>query len=387
MISTKSRFVERSRSRNGSHTVNGKTGTANRRRRRHIITLGLSIVALIIAGLYVLPWAHYRLGHVVTHEAIVVGDVTPIGARVDGQLKRLEVEPGQWVNRGGVLAHFEDQHLRARVDESSANLELAVAEHTAQAAYVDQQRTLRNVQLERAKADVELAAAKITEAESQRPRWEREFGRTERLLPAKIVSETEMDRVRANRDATWASIAAAKAQHRAAEVEYERAKVELEGLAVQEAQLEILASKIEVARRELATAEVDLEAALIRAPQDGRVVKMMVGPGASVKVGQPILTFWNSERVLVEARVQETALSQIEVGTPVDVTLPAFRGKVFAGRVEAICPVSNEIEEAGSRSTSPLLPHTTNFCVWVRLDDVDRPLVPGLSVVVGIKRR
>jgi len=67
----------------------------------------------------------------------------------------------------------------------------------------------------------------------------------------------------------------------AADSNQEKAMNELEGLRVREARLSVLDSQIEKARARVAVGEADLDATVIRAPEDGRILERMwrsVGP-------------------------------------------------------------------------------------------------------------
>src|SRR4051794_7396707 len=88
----------------------------------------ITIVCLLtLAGLAVgVPWALYRYNHIVVSKAAMKGTITKIGARIDGRIKSIEVQPGQVVTRGDVLLRMEDHHLQAALDRARAELRSAV---------------------------------------------------------------------------------------------------------------------------------------------------------------------------------------------------------------------------------------------------------------------
>ncbi len=132
-------------SRSNGHSVRPHrepTPSANRQlgakrfriRWRRLGILLLLIAGALVLGRYGLSWADYRWKYSVTHEASVVGDFTPIGARIDGQIKQLEVRAGERVKHGDLLVKLEDTHLLSRVAVAEARLKRAVKQYDAQEA-------------------------------------------------------------------------------------------------------------------------------------------------------------------------------------------------------------------------------------------------------------
>ena len=57
-------------------------------------------------------------------------------------------------------------------------------------------------------------------------------------------------------------------------------------------------------------------------------------PGDVVQPGQTIYTINDLDRLWVTANFEETKIGRIEIGAPVEVTVDAFGGRTFSGRVE-----------------------------------------------------
>jgi len=147
-------------------------------------------------------------------------------------------------------------------------------------------------------------------------------------------------------------------------------------------------AEVASANAELALARADLDAAVIRAPADGWVVRRIAEPGASVVVGQPVVALWIGSQIWVEAWVDEQQLSDVAVGNPVRVTVKSFPKRVFSGVVEAI-GVSTDFElpaDAVPQPKNERMRATPVVCVRAKLDQTDG-LFPGLSAVVGIRRK
>jgi Cu(I)/Ag(I) efflux system membrane fusion protein len=106
----------------------------------------------------------------------------------------------------------------------------------------------------------------------------------------------------------------------------------------------------------------------ILAPIDGLVVRKEVYEGQYVAEGMPLFEIADLGRVWVEASVFEDQLGRVEVGRPAEVTVPAFPGEVFAGRIALIAPA--------------LDPATRTAAVRVELDNPGHRLRPGMFATV-----
>ncbi|MCL6612081.1 MAG: efflux RND transporter periplasmic adaptor subunit [Peptococcaceae bacterium] len=88
--------------------------------------------------------------------------------------------------------------------------------------------------------------------------------------------------------------------------------------------------------------------AVVRAPQDGVIIKKIGSAGEIAAPGQPLLMMVDPYSLYVTANVEETKLSRVRPGQKVDVWVDAIPGQKFNGRVE-------KVGEA-SLSTFSLLP-------------------------------
>ena len=70
-------------------------------------------------------WTNYRAGHVVSRDAVVQSYIADVGARVDGAIKSIEVDTGDRVRAGQVIARLEDRHFEAKVTQARSQLEKA----------------------------------------------------------------------------------------------------------------------------------------------------------------------------------------------------------------------------------------------------------------------
>lgn len=76
----------------------------------------------------------------------------------------------------------------------------------------------------------------------------------------------------------------------------------------------------------------------VRAPQDGTIVMKDVVEGTSQPAGKTLMRIADLSQVWIAAEVYEADLPLVEVGMPVEVSLPYMPGKTFEGKIDYIYP-------------------------------------------------
>jgi HlyD family secretion protein len=101
---------------------------------------------------------------------------------------------------------------------------------------------------------------------------------------------------------------------------------------------------VEQARGQVALAKFNLDNAVLVAPFDGTISQVGLNPGelasGASTVGGGLITVVNPARLRVEAQVDESDVTRVEVGQPVQFTLDAVPGRPFRGEVTAVAPQS-----------------------------------------------
>lgn len=347
------------------------------------------IVALLTAAAVAIaiPWGRYRFNHVVLSEASIRGTVAKIGARHDGRIKSIEVEIGQRVKKGDVMLRMEDRHLQAAVERARGELQGAVKNLETEKLSITQARRQLTIEIERADAARRKAAGELEADKSNLAKWKKQQERFETLLEGGTVSASQLDMILGEHDRAVGLVDAGNAVVEAAESSYQRAGNELEGVHVRDSRLGVLESMIDVARANLSAAETDLDDAVIRAPEDGRVLERIVEVGGSAKVGEPMIALWIG-RPWIEAWADERDLREIRIGSPVDISIDAAPDDGWTGSVESFGLMTDK-----QHQTTPVPSTLRSFLrqnamvpVRISLDADDARLQLGLSVLVGIRK-
>ena len=361
------------------------------RARMGVLILRLAVLIGVVfatVGLLLLAevWLVYRAEHTVVSNAMVKGRVHRIGARIDGQIEAIEVQPGQQVAKGQVLIRLEDAHLRAALQEAQSELAAEQKRYDAEKLGIEHERRRLPLEVERCESVCRAGASEVEAAVSNQEKQEREFTRIHALVKSGIASASDLDRVQAERDNARALVKAAQANLAAAESTCRVARVQIDGLRVREAGLDVFAAEVERARKHLSLAQADLAASVIRSPEDGWVADRIVEPGGSAKVGEPMLTLWVGAP-WIEAWADEKKLAHIAIDSPVDVTLTAYPGRQFSGRVEAIGVLADRQLQAETVPSTlhSLFPPNAMVPIRIAVSTDQCRIQPGLTALVGIQ--
>ena len=120
----------------------------------------------------------------------------------------------------------------------------------------------------------------------------------------------------------------------------------------------------------VAVAQAQLDKTTIKAPFDGIVGLRKVSPGDYVTAGQDIVNLEKIDVLKADFSVPELSLTDVAVGQTVKVTVDAFPGRTFEGKVYAIDPL---IDEKGR-----------SIAIRAHIDNPDNVLRPGLFARINL---
>jgi membrane fusion protein (multidrug efflux system) len=142
-------------------------------------------------------------------------------------------------------------------------------------------------------------------------------------------------------------------------------------------------------RAQLKTAQDRLGYTQVRSPIDGIVGEKDVEIGTSVSAGQALMSIVPIRGTYITANYKETQLRDVRVGEPVDISVDAYKGIAFHGRVSAIAPASQNTFSLvpASNATGNFVKVTQRIPVRIIVENPppDRPLRVGMSVETSIK--
>ncbi|MFC5586849.1 multidrug transporter subunit MdtN [Nitratireductor kimnyeongensis] len=281
--------------------------------RRLIPVVGAIVSLAIIAGAGALALRSHSEStkNPLSDDASLDAETVSVAAGVAGRIKALHVRENSLVSKGDLLVELDDAAYRLAVEQTRADLEIAMAAANDQTRNIQAERANAQIaaeQVERAKANLELATQTL-----------------DRLLPMQskgYVSAQQIDDARTIK--------------RDAEVSLNEALRQVEAANALIGDEEGTEALIRARRAALNIAEHELKNTVIRAPSDGRIVDLTVGPGAYVLPAQTMFTLIKTDQWFATANYTETTLPAITVGDCATVYALADRKRPLKGKVESI---------------------------------------------------
>jgi len=162
----------------------------------------------------------------------------------------------------------------------------------------------------------------------------------------------------------------ATAEREQAEANAGRAEKLAEQQVISQAELDAVRAQLKVAQANEAEALAKLEKLRIRAPWPGIAGRRRVSPGAYVRPGDVITEVARVGEVKVGFAAPERYTTDLKRGVEVEATVPAFPGETFTGRVSVVDPIVD--------------PETRTIQIVARLPNPEGKLKPGMSANVSV---
>lgn len=132
-------------------------------------------------------------------------------------------------------------------------------------------------------------------------------------------------------------------------------------------------------------ADTSVEQSLMRSPINGVIVKKQGTVGEFLAAGQSVITLIDPSKLYVTASIEETKLSKVKVGQPVEITIDQYDSQKFSGKVKSIGEVADSALSMLPASTSGTFTKVVQrISVKIELDDFDSKILPGTNAVVKI---
>ncbi|ERI92640.1 auxiliary transport protein, membrane fusion protein family protein [Clostridiales bacterium oral taxon 876 str. F0540] len=387
----------------------------------------LTIVLLIVLGAAGFGgyWFVDNSKYVAADNAKVSADILNVSPKVAGKVAEVKVIQGAKVKKGDVLLTLESDQIQIQLNQAEAALEaakgqLAKAAGGARAqevagaqAMVDQaqaalsgaktgktnlQNSLNDAQKkyndlvsqldnfknpstgnpDAAYAIGQLDAAKAKGALSD-AQYTAKAEAINQLFSAKSQLEAQISQLKGQISAADSQISASKAN-----VDAANSKLSLTNAGASDKDIAILEQQVKVSQANYDLVKLNLDNTQVKAPMDGTVVQVnvLVGDNAAPSVGA--VSIADMSKLLVSGEVAEKDISKVKEGQTVKLTLDAFKGISFEGKVKQIgATTSSALNTSGinlstSSKTSQVIP------VKFDIDAQGKDVKPGMSVTAKI---
>jgi HlyD family secretion protein len=275
-----------------------------------------------------------------------------------GKITDIVVKEGDHVKKGDVLLHLENIQPGADVEAQQATIDAAIAGMRASSSSYD--------------SAVATAAQRQSDLDKARLDWQR----AQLSYNEQLISRQDYDSAKAAFDGANAAAKSAAAQVDQALASREQARSNLDQNRA------VLRHTQDVLRKTTYVAPIDGIISYIAVRVGENVV-----PGIQGTAGSSILTISDMSVVTAEVKVDETDITSVKDGQPVDVSIDAIPGKTFKGRVTEVGELAI-LRTSGEASMTEVTANTQearDFKVVVTLDNPPDSLRPGLSTTAKIQ--
>jgi RND family efflux transporter MFP subunit len=244
--------------------------------------------------------------------SLIADEQTDVAPAVGGKVVAVNVDLGNWVDRGAVLVRLDDRDARIRLDQATAQ----VAQNEAAVRQAEARIGLRPGQAFDPERVAEVGAARVALEFA-----EKQLRRSERLVETGDVSRSAYDQQKAQRDQLAEQYEAARtlARQNYAAIATARAAVD--------------SAKTQIAQARKAIAD-----AVVTAPISGYVLDRPADLGEYVTTSSKIATIVRTNPLRVRIDIPEQALTAVREGQSVSVSVSAYPDRTFSGRVHHVAP-------------------------------------------------
>ena len=273
-----------------------------------------------------------------TDDAHVDGHITPLSARINGQIQQANVIEGQLVHVGDVLVSLDQAHYNVAVYQAQANV--ADAENIAATLYYNAAITATSAYggLYSAVAAVKNAQANVTAAAYKFEVDAIALKQTQANVPdiAQATSHEREDTATVSQEGVLAADKQAILQARdkllQAVTELRNSLTAPQQASLAKAKAQQADSQVMVRKAQLEQAQLNLSYTIIRSPVTGIVGKRRAEVGQNVRVGQELIDIVSLDDVWITANFKETQLAQLRPGQPVEIKVDAY-SRTWPGHV------------------------------------------------------
>jgi membrane fusion protein (multidrug efflux system) len=359
----------------------GNDAAARGKPRRSYRVWIILAVLLLIAGA---GGAYYMIstaGLESTDDAYTDGFVVSIAPQVSGQVIELAVRDNQFVHAGDVLFRIDPRPFVAERDQDVANLvnargQLAAAQFAADVARKNFPAVLAASEADVVAAQAQVAAAQATLFKAQTD------ARRQHSLPRAATTQQEVDYADAALRQAEAQVQQAQAQVKQAQARQAQAEPVKQNIGETDARVTQLDGGVKQAEAALERATLNLDWAVVRAPQDGYVTQRTVSMGNYVQAGTSVMSLVTPQ-VWVTANFKETQLTHMRPGDKATFELDAYPNMHLTGHVDSV-----QLGSGSRFSAFPAENATGNFVKIVQRVPVklviDSGLDPNLPLPIGI---
>ncbi len=149
----------------------------------------------------------------------------------------------------------------------------------------------------------------------------------------------------------------------------------------------VLENSVKVAQANYDLVKLNLDTTQIKAPMDGTIVQVNIHVGDNITPGQGAISLVDFSKLYVTAYVLENDLEKVKVGENVKLSVDAFSGVTFNGKVKEVGLATASVFSlfSSDNASGNFTKVSQRIPVKVEFDAANHPVIPGMSTTAKIK--
>lgn len=322
--------------------------------KKRFIVIGIIILAMAIASAYKLYFNKPNCITATGTVEITLADITP---RINGYVQELNIERGDIVNKGQIIAKLRRTDMNAQLVADAAALA------KARSTLIDMESGARPQEVLSAQASMVSAQAVYDKANS-------DLRRGEYLFSKGAISEQQLDSLKSNNNVSLNALRGAQAQY------------SLVNAGTRPDQIEAQRMEVKRLQAALEVSQSNIDDLTLRAPIDGQILTKNFEQGEYINAGSAIATVGDMNDCWVKVYVSSAQLGLIKVGQVADVKVDSYPNRVFTGTIKEI---AQNAQFTPRQSITQSERANLVFEVKVKIDNAANILKPGMPADVVLK--
>jgi len=297
-----------------------------------------------------------------------------ISPDVSGEIRALNVEEGDQVKEGQLLAVIDADIYRSMVDKAVAS------ENNAKATLAASKANLASL-----KTNVASAQARVTQVQAQVDKAKADFERSKTLLEQKVISKVEFDNTQTIYTTALADLESVKQSVEGAKQNIEGAKqnIEAAGFTVESTKANVKEQRDNLRKTNI-YAPMSGTVSLLNVKQGERVV------GTAQMTGTEMMRIADFENIEVRVDVSENDVVRVSKSDTVIIEVDAYTDREFIGIVDQIASsaqgVGSMVQDQVTNFTVEVLILKESYADLIK-NNSTVPFRPGMSASVEIQTK
>jgi HlyD family secretion protein len=305
-----------------------------------------------------------------------------VSAKIPGRIQTLNVDEGQAVKAGDLIAVVESDDLAAAEKAAQANVQ---SDQSKLAETVETQRQNAgevSSATVNAEAQVKASQAMLLQAQANLEHQKADTSRTVALAKQGIASEQASEEAATSLQASEAAVESARSNVAAAQAALKQARAHELLAQVSARTVASTRGVVQNAKALADQANVELGYAKVFAPVSGPVNVLAARQGEVVGVGGTIATIMDLTQTWVYAPLPETQADSVQLGDSLKVVMPSgasVQGKVIAKSAEADFATQRDINGGRKRDIKTVR-------LKLLIPNPEERFVPGMTAEVYVPK-